>query len=297
MDPSQPETAWSIACRTMLIPEAARGNDNTLWVTLGSSIRNLSLAYTIGPPQESIQRCEREIRHTWYLFILAAKNTDADHPAQDRLTALILRARELGVLRREVEDLAYEALTADGRIWTDLPFMVMDVQEAWKGVLHPSEALAQRCNFAAAIARLAGLGVLDEAFSGCGLAVMSLALETLGDQHSSTQMGLQLLPVVQVWLRYAGDKMLRLSLVNHLSDESAWCAESGSSSGELAREVGIETVGFSKDRFVFWKNKLSELKSKDNIDDNVKEVAVLCSRNIDIVWNSVFGWREDFYHD
>jgi hypothetical protein len=218
---------------------------------------------------------------------LAAKNIDAHHPAQDRLTRLVLWARELDVLRRGMKGDVQEAVTADGHIWIDLPFMVLDVQEAWNSVMLPSESIAQRCNLAAAVARLAGLGVPDEAFSGCGLAVMSLALETLSDQDGSIQTGLRLLPVVQIWLHYAGDKLLRLSIANHPTDESAWCAEVGLSYRGLAHAAGIETVGFSQERFLFWKNRLSELKESD--DEAVKEVAGACSKIIDGIWNSFFG--------
>ena len=56
---------------------------------------------------------------------------------------------------------------------------------------------------------------------------------------------------MQIWMRYAGDKILRLSIANHLSDESAWCATDDSASGDLAREAGIETTRFSQNRFMF----------------------------------------------
>jgi hypothetical protein len=279
----------SIARRDMFIPEAARGNDNTLWSTMAGTIQVLSHSYTMAQPDTPIQIYEQEIRDTWYLFILAAKNIDAHHPAQDRLTRLVLWARELDVLRRGMKGHEQEAVTADGRIWIDLPFMVLDVQEAWNSVMLPTESIAQRCNFAAAVARLAGLGVLDEAFSGCGLAVMGLALETLSDQDGSIQTGLRLLPVVQIWLHYAGDKLLRLSIANYPTDESAWCAEVGLSYRGLVREAGIETVGFSQERFIFWKSRLSELKESD--DEAMKGVAGACSNIIDGIWNSFFGLR------
>jgi hypothetical protein len=64
--------------------------------------------------------------------------------------------------------------------------------------MHPSQSMTQRCNFTAAIARLAGLGVRDEAFSSCELAIMSLALETSGIGEENTIIGLELLPLVQV---------------------------------------------------------------------------------------------------
>lgn len=266
------------------------------WVTLGSGIRHLAYGYTLDGLGSPVQRYEREIHNTWDLFILAAKNTEASHPAQDRLTNLVLRAKELGVLTRG--DGNEECVTKDGRIWIDLPFMVLDFQDDWKRMLSPSASPSERCNFAAAIARFAGLGVLNDAFSACGLTVMCLALETPEDRDDRNQsMGFKLLPVVQMFLRYSGDKMLRLSIANHPSDASAWYRQDSSlSEGELARASGMESAGFSLERFRFWKTKLSALSlSLEGSDDEALwGVAGACSRNIDIVWSSFYGVPPDY---
>ena len=312
-----------IARRDMFAREAAGGDHNSLWTTMTSCIRVITSTYRRS--DKPVQLFEVEIRDVWYLFILAAKSIDAHHPAQDRLTRLILWARELGVLTRTLkpsqvlqpvqegddgegflgaknegqsregdELLVQEAVTKDGRIWLDLPFMVQDVQDAWKNAMGFSTSSEHRCNLAAAIARLAGLGVCDEAFSGCGLDIMSQALEmprTADRQPSVTDQVepdraneaegplpiLQLLAVAQIWLRYSGDKMLQLSVANHPCSDSGW-NNGASLSGQLARDAGVSTAGFSQGRFLFWRKRLSDLMKTE--DEAVKEMTTACFNNM-----------------
>ena len=309
-----------IARRDMFTPEAARGNHNSLWTTMASCIRVITRTFRTS--NKSIQVFELEIRDVWYLFILAAKSIDAHHPAQDRLTRLILWARELGALTRllkpaqtsqmmeEGDDvqgfaeakneaqgrkghdiLVQDAVTTDGRIWVDLPFMVQDIQDGWKNAMGSSTSSEHRCNLAAAIARLAGLGVRDEAFSGCGLDIMTQALETSSSADSRSSVNdrvepdpaitaeapltvLQFLAVVQIWLRYSGDKILQLSVSNHPCSEPGWNT-GASSPGQLARDAGVDSAGFSQVRFLFWKKRISDLKESE--DEAVKEMATACS--------------------
>ena len=123
---------------------------------------------------------------------------------------------------RKGDDLVVQdAVITDGRIWVDLPFMVQDIQNAWKNVMILSTSFEHRCNLAAAIGRLAGLGIRDEAFNGCGLDIMRQALEmprsadprlSVDDQvesdHAVTAEApltvLQLFLVVQILLHYWG---------------------------------------------------------------------------------------------
>lgn len=275
-----------IARTTMFIPEASRGNDNTLWATMSSCIRSLTQSLNFTNPIKAMELIELEIRDVWYLFILSAKNIDADHPAQDRLIWIVLATRELGTVRRQIggdgggeAEEAEEAVTSEGgRIWVDLPFMVQDLRDAWRGAIDDS---GQRRNLASSIARLAALGVCEEAFSSCGLEIMSQALEGPADIGGGIDLS-EHLRLVQIWLRHAGDKLLRLCLASHAGDEAIWKRDH--SSAQLAEEA---TQGFERERFLAWKRKLQILREEN--DDPVKELATACSNNIEIVWSSYFG--------
>ena len=295
----------SAATRPLIDREAAVGNDNTLWVTIDSHIRGTAYRYT--QSDNPIQLYEWDMHDIWYEFVQAAKNIDADHPAQDRLTRLVVWASELGPLTRtrkrsqigqlekaereakeegkgdanQGEDHAMvvqEAMTTDGRIWTDLPFLVQDMRSAWNEAMDPSIFTAHRHNLAAAIARLAGLGVRHDALSGCGLHIICETLETprklssAASESETKQVSLtvmQLLPAANAWLSYAGHKLLRLSDKSY--DGSAWSAEA-SMPGELARSAGVDSAGFSRARYLFWKKRLVELSQGD--EEEVKKEAL-----------------------
>tara|TARA_R110002060_G_scaffold24412_1_gene33163 strand:+ start:579 stop:1403 length:825 start_codon:yes stop_codon:yes gene_type:complete len=272
----------------MFIPSASRGNENTLWATISSSIRSLTHSLNFTNPIKPIELIELEVQDIWYLFILSAKNIDTDHPAQDRLIWIILAARELGAVRRQIggdgggggEVEGEEAVMSDGgRIWVDLPFMVRDLRDAWKG---PIDDPSERRNLASSIARLAALGVCEEAFSSCGLDIMNQALERSGGIVGGGVDLSEHLQLVQIWLRYAGDKLLRLCLAKYSGDGADWKRDHSS-----AQLDGGVTEGFDRERFLAWRRKL-QITGEES-DGPLKELATACSNNIEIVWNSYFG--------
>ncbi|XXG94411.1 hypothetical protein Hte_000667 [Hypoxylon texense] len=272
-----------IARRDMFEPEAMRGNDNTLWQTMVSCIRALSRRYVMS--DHPIQFFEAEIHDAWYLFARASSSIDADHPAQDRLVRLILWARELGTLHRTARSREYEdAVTGQGRIWCDLPFFVPDIQDAWKKTMNPTVPVAHRYNLAAGIARLASLRVCNDAFAECGLEIMKDALET--PQELSSSACLLLFNLAHVWLRYAGDQLLLLSLA-HSPVHGGWESEgSARPIGPLAQDVGIDKEGFSKARFIFWKERLIVLRMEP-----AEEIEIIsqCASMVTFLWEIYFG--------
>lgn len=237
----------------------------------------------------------------WYALIQSASYIEPQHPAQDRLVRLVLQARELGVLKRmrktvvdEKETEVEEAITSDGRMWCDLPFLVGDLKIAWEETMVSGVSTWKRENLAAFIAKLAGLGVCDDKLTGCGLSVMREALEfdrdlvpsippspsTLepesdlevediftGDEVKQLTT-LDFMPIVKLWLQYAGSKMSRLSDINF--ESGTWQSQPG----HLAIMAGISESGFSKRRFVFWRKRMEELKWCD--EEAVWEQASQC---------------------
>ncbi|KAB5583578.1 hypothetical protein GE09DRAFT_1247959 [Coniochaeta sp. 2T2.1] len=309
-----------LARRTMVLPEARRGgNDNTLWQTLESGIAMLSRRWTMSPSLP-IEHFEVEIRDLWYLFCLSARYIDADCAAQDRLVRIVGVAGGWGVLTRarreggegEGEGVEEEARTREGRIWSDLPFLVGDVRGMWKECMmgggkvegvegegvegegvegegvewegvegegvegeDEEERQRQRVNLTAAIARLVSVGVCTGELGQCGLEVMRLALETEMEEGRVEMMGL-----VRVWLRYAGHLLLMRCLAGGPTDER-WRVGEGGDGG------GVED-GFSKDRFVAWKRKLEELRMSAG-DDDAEDVK--CASAMGYIWDSYHGLR------
>ncbi|OIW31121.1 hypothetical protein CONLIGDRAFT_643137 [Coniochaeta ligniaria NRRL 30616] len=275
-----------LAKETMFLPEARRGNDNTLWRTLAGGIRMLSRRY--GMSDLPIGHFEIEIRNTWDCFVIGASYIDADHPAQDRLVRGVLVAREYGVLTRrrrtrgegEGEGEEEVAVTEDGMIWNDLPFLVDVLRRDWRvamgGERDGEEGVwERRVNLTAAIARLASVGVKAEELGQCGLVIMAMALEREG------RVDKDMLRLVDVWLRFAGDCLLRLSLGGTRAD-GTWAE------GLLGAEALGE--GFSRDRFLGWKDRLGELK-KAVVDREADAVEVGCANMIGSAWDSFHGLR------
>lgn len=293
----------------MLLPEAAQGNDNTLWQTYRGGVATINRTWAFTDTPKPIELIEAEMRFQWRVFVLAAKHIDAHHPAQDRLAWLVLWTRETGVLSRnlthgEGNAVVEQAVTTRGRIWADLPFMLEDVQTAWKETVVSASSATHCHNLTAGIARLAAVGLLDDAFSGCGLEIMVQALELPnsttstaapvaapgGSEQIDTQtegkLGLMLpllLPLIQAWLHYAGRKLLQLSVAMHSADQAGWSIDPESR--------GIDDVGFSTARFQNWKDELNRLEKHDFGDTATNETAMACSGLIDNVWDELFGVR------
>ncbi|KAH6658047.1 hypothetical protein BKA67DRAFT_533223 [Truncatella angustata] len=227
------------------------GSDNTLWKTMESCIRMLSRRYAIS--DLSIEHFEIEIRDIWYIFILASQNIDVNHPAQDRLTRIVFLAREYNTIQRVVTGVPHtqSAITSHGHIWQDLPFLIQDVRDAWKGVItspSSSSSSAHRRNLTAGIARMAGVGLCETAFGQCGLGVMKMALES-----------------PEVWLMYAGDQISRLS---------------------HRQQIGRWDMEHRKTRFIFWKERLADINAQA-----VREIGVeaQCANMITNIWDSFYG--------
>ncbi|ETS87126.1 hypothetical protein PFICI_00954 [Pestalotiopsis fici W106-1] len=282
--------------RQMFMNEATRGDDNTLWDTMGACIRGLTrrFASRSGGDDRPMEATVAELHNIWFMFTLAASNIDADHPAQDRLTRTILWARETGVLTA-TKGAATEAITtSDGRIWVDLPFLVDDVRTAWEKAMISTEdgAAAKARNLAAGIARLAGLGLRNDAFTACGLDIIERSLEK---EPSGPFTPLQLLAMVEVWLRYAGDKLFTLTSEHHTFGTRWDGTETGASVTEAEDDDARINV-LTRARVLTWDRRLLELKSNDDAD--VSAAAERCRHMMQWCCLCLYGkgiepWVED----
>ncbi|GIJ85115.1 hypothetical protein Asppvi_003971 [Aspergillus pseudoviridinutans] len=118
--------------------EEGYNDDNRFWHKVRLSVKNISTWYSrSGLP---IVFYEYDLRELWYKLIQGAKIADAKHLALDRLAAEVLHAREMGTLSRRIvapviesheeasnQWIQEEALTSDGKIWADLPFLLEEI--------------------------------------------------------------------------------------------------------------------------------------------------------------------------
>ncbi|KAH6698103.1 hypothetical protein BKA61DRAFT_622659 [Leptodontidium sp. MPI-SDFR-AT-0119] len=287
----------------MYINEAQTGNSNTLHVTLQSMLYPTAYRYT--QANFSIEEIEYDMHDFWFILIQSAKHIDADRPEQDRLARLVLCTRELGPLKRakkmvvegKEEEVVEEAMTSDGRMWCDLPFLVTDFKSAWRDATSPSFDSAHRVNLAAFIARLAGLSIGDDNITGCGLDIMKEVLETpralvrspLAAGHGNLTIN-DLLPVVNAWMTYASHKML------DLSTKGFACLSWNTAPGEMATDAGINYSGFSRERFLFWRKRLEELKECNEETVGTQASKLILTMEFDFVRDPEgFKWLGDWY--
>jgi hypothetical protein len=125
-----------------------------------------------------IEAFEWDMHDLWHAYYHAAMNISNGSPKQDRLAFQVIQAKEQGVLTKctpgndvEEEAVPTEAMTSDGRIWTDLPFFVQDMTDYW--VRYSAMMTAeQRLNFATFLAKLTSVGLIDDRLSGIALIVL-----------------------------------------------------------------------------------------------------------------------------
>ncbi|KAI1170242.1 hypothetical protein F4777DRAFT_570021 [Nemania sp. FL0916] len=297
---------WTHVCKESVEPEAARGNENTLWSSMESLINvNIRQFKGLGNP---IQMLEASVRNVWDMFILSAQNIEPDHPAQDRLLRTILQTRDRGILRRngpepgapQVDSIAKSAKsateqhlpavaqTSQGYVWADLPFLVADVQDAWKslGLKKTPVSLQQQRNLTSSMARLASLSVCGHAFSDCGLEIMKQGVESEpvspeDDEHRTA--------LVRIWLEYASDNVLRRCLDGGKCINADWTEDGQQPNqiGVLAERAGtVHAPGWTQERFLFWKDTLTA-KAAGLEDQDL--VAVQNKNLITYVWEVHHG--------
>jgi hypothetical protein len=259
------------------------GTDNSLWQSVFGHICSTISRYTRS--SGSIELFEWDMHDLWYLFVQASMNISGQKAEQDRLVVQILSARELGVLLRKGENMEIigEAVTCDGKIYKDLPFLVGDMTDYWtrgSGTMSTD----QRENFASFLAKLSAVGVASDKLCGCALIVLRDTLEStrrLGkaapspaivsereDDHRSNE-GLsiaELIPAANAWILNAGHKIVQLS------DNSVniFPAQVGML-GELARAEGVmPQSGFSPQRWLFWVKRLGEIEKSQTVGEEVQ---------------------------
>jgi Protein of unknown function (DUF3632) len=236
-------------------------NQSTLWSSIREFILNINHRYV--QSKQPVTFFQHDLHDLWYMFIRTAQVTDADSPSQDRLVAQLIYAKELLSTGRRTGQTTDDAFM----LWTDLPYLVEDMREAWENQSMKLDPI-HRHNFAAFTARLLALGVCDSRISWCALWLLREALETSrpllipAEGNNSGEGELvsvaELLPAAVEWFQYSSHKLLTLAVENH-----SFAAEADSSHisvpGELAQSAGVEQAGSSVSRWIFWRARLREI--------------------------------------
>jgi hypothetical protein len=280
------------------------GNDNSLWEEVFSLVSSTLSRYTRS--DVPIQLFEEDMHDLWHLFFQASMNISGERAEQDRLVMQILYARELGVLLRKGENMEIigEAVTRDGKIYKDLPFLVGDMTDYWIRESH-SMSTNQRQNFASFLAKVSAAGVADDKLCGCALIILRDTLESTtrlakgapspivvserqaeqGDHRNDEALSIaELLPAANAWIFYAGHKIIQLSdnCVNIFPVQVGML-------GDLARAEGVipEKGGFSPQRWLFWVKRLGEIEKSETVGEEEAEIATFARGMMNSMLNMV----------
>jgi Protein of unknown function (DUF3632) len=283
------------------------GNENSLWEEVFSLVSSTSSRYT--GSDVPIRFFEEDMHDLWYLFFQASMNISGERAEQDRLVMQVLYARELGVLLRKGENMEIigEAVTRDGKIYKDLPFLVGDMTDYW---IRESGSMStnQRQNFASFLAKLSAAGVADDKLCGCALITLRDTLEAtrrLGkgaasptvvserqgyqvernDHRNDEALSIaELLPAANAWIFYAGHKIIQLSdnSVNIFPVQVGML-------GDLARAEGVipENRGFSPQRWLFWVKRLGEIEKSETVGEEEAGIATFARGMMNSMLNMV----------
>ncbi|KAF3481993.1 uncharacterized protein GIQ15_04752 [Arthroderma uncinatum] len=259
------------------------GNVRETWENLRNSIIGIGRGYFGNDfPATEIKD---QLHDIWDELIHAAKITPAASAEHDRLVLLVIEARELGIFTQNKEDRAAasastspsqirdEVVLPNGqRLWIDLPYLTQEVTDSWT-----KESMgftrAERESVAVWTAKLCAAGVCSDDLSRCALWLFKQALETdrqlieddgqgdsKGDKEDTCPTIQDLLPACLAWLKYSNIKLVRLSQANYTGIHSSDGGHDDTTMpGNLAVKAGVTQVGFSVQRWLFWRQRFKDL--------------------------------------
>lgn len=156
------ERYWNFH-RARAAEEAAKGDENTLDITIDSAI------HITGTRSHHPLLADHKIHGFWYNFIKAAKFFTCNNPKQNTLVRQVLYVREIGMVTAKVRETDAILQTSDGqKAWSDLPCLIEDLETA---CADDSMSATHRINLQSFIARLTSVGICGDAgeiVSGCG---------------------------------------------------------------------------------------------------------------------------------
>lgn len=211
------------------------------------------------------------------MLIQTAKITPAISSEHDRLVTLVLLAREFEIFHRKKKDGTSnkekqeeeEAILPNGqRFWTDLPYLVEEIQDAWTNESKGFTA-TERHNFAVFTAKLCAVGVCDNELSSCALWSIREALETersITKAEGAPLSIADILPACLSWFQHNNFKLLKLAVQNYNDHHTSAMAgddvqPSIMAPGHLAVKANVTQSGFSVARWLFWRQWFQRIES------------------------------------
>ncbi|KNG88752.1 hypothetical protein ANOM_002808 [Aspergillus nomiae NRRL 13137] len=263
-------------------------NPRETWQDFRWRMLNLSEGYLQG--DWDMPMVEEFLHDLWDELIHVAKRHPADSAEHDRLVTLILEARECGPITRKktnapADEEPEPVILPNGqRLWSDLPHLVQEFQDAWMKESMGYTA-AQREGLAALTARLCALGVFPSELGRCALWLFKETFETERplsraegevDATNGAVPVVELLPACLAWLKYNSFNLAKFTATNHdypapsMGDD----VPASTTPGDLAPKSEFPCSGFSIPRWVFWRRRYKHFYHCGN--EQVAKLARAC---------------------
>jgi hypothetical protein len=257
-------TEFSKQFRADIDSAVTLNDEKKLWQTAYNFPNTINQACSRGNKSPALY--EFDLHDLWYIYIQIAKAAASDDLQHDRLVRQIMTVKSMESIRYVfgLDATIEELSTSDGVVWTDLPFLGLDIYQSleqnWTDM-----SVVQRCNLASFIGRLVAVDA-NSSLNFCALWLLRSALEVSfqvarNSENISDQLGLDetLSPAVSV-LRYCAHKVLILSIKEFSIPDAL---KSTLSPGRWIGESSVKTSGFSLTRWHLWKERLDYLRNND----------------------------------
>ncbi|ESZ93176.1 hypothetical protein SBOR_6455 [Sclerotinia borealis F-4128] len=215
------------------------------------------IAFCRGRIKDSLQKPQDDSKEAlvsvWKILTEAAQTVESNDPFHDKLICLLLWTGEFDVLRKSLHPEEIHTRSS----W-ECHHLVKVMQNSWKELIFPAhDTIEKKCSLATFTAKALAMGTHD----WLGISALWYLREALEMADKAT---IHLAPSTIIWIRIAGAKLLRFSVLekkwdNHDLDREALDIVRIQTPGILAQRAGVTQDGFSLERWFFWKGRFENL--------------------------------------
>ncbi|KAM0559803.1 hypothetical protein ACHAPJ_003750 [Fusarium lateritium] len=195
----------------------------------------------------------------WQMFLKAGTAIDSSSPFQDRLVLLLLWTKQFDMFHKDIHNVRGTA-----KYWESYGF-TESLQASWEQLV-ATGTTAQLCNLATFSAKVLSAGICQDQLCSTALWYLREAIE-MNNEAKTTRP----LPAAVIWMDLGSHTLLKYSSLD---------------AGPLAQDEGVNSQGFSLNRWLFWRRHFQRLShyadvSVSNIARKGFMAMINCGRDLD----------------
>ncbi|KAF2423078.1 hypothetical protein EJ08DRAFT_458569 [Tothia fuscella] len=180
--------------------QVTKGDASGIWKTFEGYSKIVSSG--VSGYSRDAQTLEAQLHLLWYILMQGTRNTEPESLGHYHMVHTILYMRELGTISQEA--VVEEVSTPGKKLWTDLPYLIDDIEIAWR---QSNTNPMQTRNFVAFLAKMLAVGIEENDLA-------ELARESLygaTQEEASRLSRIDNLHIALTWFTYASDKITTIS--------------------------------------------------------------------------------------